>query len=130
MKIAVLGSGAGGTAVAFDWSARGHDVFLFDFEQGRMIPDEELKPDLASRRPYAEWLEREDPDALRAEADRLRDTRDRLLRRIKQLQRRSDELRAQAKPLTDVAGDSRPKWSPDGETVVFMSRNRDGNWEI
>ena len=33
MKIAVLGSGAGGTAVAFDWSAHGHDVFLFDFER-------------------------------------------------------------------------------------------------
>ncbi len=32
MKIAVLGSGAGGTAVAFDWSAHGHEVFLFDFE--------------------------------------------------------------------------------------------------
>ncbi len=33
MKVAVLGSGAGGTAVAFDWAAHGHDVFLFDFEQ-------------------------------------------------------------------------------------------------
>ncbi len=33
MKIAVLGSGAGGTAVAFDWSAHGHEVFLFDVEQ-------------------------------------------------------------------------------------------------
>ena len=33
MKIAVLGSGAGGTAVAFDWSAHGHEVSLFDFER-------------------------------------------------------------------------------------------------
>jgi opine dehydrogenase len=33
MKVAVLGSGAGGTAVAFDWAAHGHDVYLFDFEQ-------------------------------------------------------------------------------------------------
>ena len=33
MKIAVLGSGAGGTAVAFDWSAHGHEVFLFDFDR-------------------------------------------------------------------------------------------------
>jgi glutamate synthase (NADPH/NADH) large chain len=31
-------------------------MFLVDFEQGRMIPDAELKEDLASRRPYAEWL--------------------------------------------------------------------------
>ncbi len=31
-------------------------IFLIDFDQGRMIPDEELKTELASRRPYAEWL--------------------------------------------------------------------------
>jgi glutamate synthase (NADPH/NADH) large chain len=32
-------------------------IFLIDFEQGRMIPDEELKSDLARRRPYKKWLE-------------------------------------------------------------------------
>jgi len=30
--------------------------FLVDFEQGRIIADEELKRDIASRRPYAAWL--------------------------------------------------------------------------
>ncbi len=33
MKIAVLGAGAGGTAVAFDCASHGHEVRLFDFEQ-------------------------------------------------------------------------------------------------
>ena len=33
MKIAVLGSGNGGCAVAFDCAAHGHQVRLFDFEQ-------------------------------------------------------------------------------------------------
>jgi opine dehydrogenase len=33
MKIAVLGAGAGGTAIAFDCSFHGHDVRLFDFPQ-------------------------------------------------------------------------------------------------
>ena len=33
MKIAVLGAGAGGTAVAFDCAAHGHEVRLFDFQQ-------------------------------------------------------------------------------------------------
>jgi len=32
-------------------------MFLIDFEQGRMIPDEELKHAFASRRPYGEWLD-------------------------------------------------------------------------
>ncbi|MEX2187700.1 MAG: glutamate synthase central domain-containing protein, partial [Pirellulales bacterium] len=31
-------------------------MFLVDFEQGRLIPDEELKNEFASRRPYAQWL--------------------------------------------------------------------------
>jgi len=33
MKISVLGAGAGGTAVAFDCAAHGHEVRLFDFPQ-------------------------------------------------------------------------------------------------
>ncbi|MGD9065122.1 MAG: hypothetical protein PVI42_13435, partial [Desulfobacterales bacterium] len=33
MNIAVLGSGNGGCAVAFDYAAHGHRVSLFDFEQ-------------------------------------------------------------------------------------------------
>jgi glutamate synthase (NADPH/NADH) large chain len=32
-------------------------MFLIDFEQGRMIPDAELKNDIASQRPYGQWLE-------------------------------------------------------------------------
>ncbi len=33
-------------------------MFLVDFEQGRLIPDDEFKRDFASRRPYGEWLSR------------------------------------------------------------------------
>ncbi|HEX5048913.1 MAG TPA: glutamate synthase large subunit [Gammaproteobacteria bacterium] len=32
-------------------------MFLIDFERGRLVPDEELKSDFASRRPYAQWLD-------------------------------------------------------------------------
>ena len=32
-------------------------MFLVDFEQGRLIPDEELKQDVAGKRPYKQWLE-------------------------------------------------------------------------
>jgi glutamate synthase (NADPH/NADH) large chain len=31
-------------------------MFLVDFDQGRLIPDEELKSEFANQRPYAEWL--------------------------------------------------------------------------
>ncbi|MFT5527260.1 MAG: glutamate synthase (NADPH/NADH) large chain, partial [Pirellulaceae bacterium] len=30
--------------------------FLIDFEEGRLVPDEELKSKYAARRPYADWL--------------------------------------------------------------------------
>ena len=32
-------------------------IFLIDFEQGRMIPDAEIKAEWAAARPYAAWLE-------------------------------------------------------------------------
>ncbi len=31
-------------------------MFLIDFEQGRLIPDEEVKGTICSKRPYGEWL--------------------------------------------------------------------------
>ena len=34
-------------------------MFLVDFEQGRLIPDEELKSDFAARRPYGQWLQQQ-----------------------------------------------------------------------
>ncbi len=33
MNVAVLGSGNGGCAIAFEWALKGHQVSLFDFEQ-------------------------------------------------------------------------------------------------
>jgi opine dehydrogenase len=40
MKVAVLGSGNGGMAIAFEWSRAGHEVALFDFgEFGTNIAD-------------------------------------------------------------------------------------------
>lgn len=33
MKIAVLGSGNGACAVAFEWAKAGHDIYMFDFER-------------------------------------------------------------------------------------------------
>ena len=33
MRITVLGTGAGGTAVAFDCASHGHEVRLIDFDQ-------------------------------------------------------------------------------------------------
>ncbi len=34
-------------------------MFLVDFEEGRLIPDDELKKTFATKRPYAEWLRKQ-----------------------------------------------------------------------
>lgn len=34
-------------------------MFLVDFEKGRLIPDEELKHQFSTQRPYADWLKKE-----------------------------------------------------------------------
>src|SRR6478609_2465713 len=34
-------------------------LFLVDLEQGRIVPDQEIKQEVATRRPYKEWFERE-----------------------------------------------------------------------
>ena len=34
-------------------------LFLIDLEQGRIVPDQEIKQEVATRKPYKEWFERE-----------------------------------------------------------------------
>ncbi|MEX2326199.1 MAG: glutamate synthase central domain-containing protein, partial [Pseudomonadales bacterium] len=34
-------------------------MFLINFEEGRLVPDDELKMDFATRQPYGEWLKNE-----------------------------------------------------------------------
>ncbi len=41
-----------------------------------------------------------------------------------------DSKGGQQRPVTNNKSDSRPVWSPDGQTIVFMSESRDGNWEM
>ena len=45
-------------------------MFLVDFEQGRLIPDEELKGEFAARRPYGQWLKKERIDLNELEPNR------------------------------------------------------------
>jgi glutamate synthase (NADPH/NADH) large chain len=33
-------------------------MFLIDFDQGRIVDDEELKNQFASAKPYRQWIER------------------------------------------------------------------------
>ena len=37
MKVAVLGSGNGAHAIAFEWAKAGHDIYIYDFEPFRSL---------------------------------------------------------------------------------------------
>jgi glutamate synthase (NADPH) large chain len=45
-------------AIVTKWRLQPGKMLLVDLEQGRLIPDEELKSQLAQSHPYKEWLER------------------------------------------------------------------------
>jgi glutamate synthase (NADPH/NADH) large chain len=45
-------------------------MFLIDFEQGRMIPDAEVKGDFAREQPFGEWLERQRIDLTELEPNK------------------------------------------------------------
>ena len=40
------------------WRLQPGKMLLVDLEQGRLIPDDEIKATLANSHPYSEWLER------------------------------------------------------------------------
>ncbi len=42
--------------VLYKWRIQPGRMFMLDTEQGRIVDDEEIKADLASRRPYGRWL--------------------------------------------------------------------------
>src|SRR5262249_60642462 len=59
--------------LATKWRLQPGKMLLVDLDEGRLIPDEELKATLAKSHPYKEWLERtqivlEDLPAGRSEA--------------------------------------------------------------
>ena len=40
MKVAILGSGNGALAMAFEWARAGHDIYMYDFPSGQPVPQE------------------------------------------------------------------------------------------
>ena len=59
-------------------------MFLVDFQQGRIIEDEELKNELSRRRPYTKWLKNQviELDTLTFELDDFSTTKESLLSRL------------------------------------------------
>ena len=99
-------------------------MFLVDFEQGRLIPDDELKMEIASRRPYGQWLQEQ-----RIELAELQPNRephgfepDTLLTRMQALGYTVETLQFMLKPLIEQKRD--PVGSMGNDTALACLSDR------
>src|SRR5215471_16529586 len=101
-------------------------MFLIDFERGRLVPDEEIKNEFASRRPYAEWLDANrialrDVAAASAEGKLDRDT---LLPRLQALGYTIETLHFMLQPMVREHRDPVGSMGNDSTLAVLSDKPR------
>ncbi|TWT38289.1 Ferredoxin-dependent glutamate synthase 1 [Posidoniimonas corsicana] len=101
-------------------------MFLVDFEQGRMIPDAELKQDLATRRPYGEWLrnQRIDLNDLHPENEPHGFNRSTLLERMQAFGYTIETMRFMLLPLISAGKDPIGSMGNDSCLAVLSDKPR------
>src|SRR5215471_6250207 len=101
-------------------------MFLIDFERGRLVPDEEIKNEFASRRPYGKWLEANrialrDVAGQRAEDRRDRDT---LLPRMQAFGYTTETLQFMLQPMVKEHRDPVGSMGNDSMLAVLSDKPR------
>ncbi len=100
-------------------------MFLVDFEEGRIVEDEEIKGRAAGAHPYGEWLARRALDLadLPKEAPRAPDPASRLAR-LRMFGYTSEHLKFVLKPMVDNAKDPLGSMGNDEPLAVLSERPR------
>jgi glutamate synthase (NADPH/NADH) large chain len=101
-------------------------MFLIDFEQGRLVPDGELKSEFANRRPYAQWLE-ENRIALRdviAESSEPAIDRDTLLPRMQAFGYTTETMQFMLQPMVREHRDPVGSMGNDSALAVLSDKPR------
>jgi len=101
-------------------------MFLIDFERGRLVPDEEIKNEIASRRPYAKWLDASrialrDVSAQRGEEKIDRDT---LLSRMQAFGYTTETLQFMLQPMVKEHRDPVGSMGNDSMLAVLSDKPR------
>lgn len=101
-------------------------MFLVDFEQGRLIPDEELKSDFAGRRPYGDWLkeQRIDLNDLHPELESHGYDKATLLQRMQAFGFTVETMKFMLLPLIDVEKDPIGSMGNDSCLAVLSDKPR------
>jgi len=101
-------------------------MFLIDFASGRLIPDEELKQEFASRAPYGDWLETERISLreLLPEPRALGLDRDTLLQRMQAFGYTVETMQFMLQPLIDQLRDPVGSMGNDSALACLSDKPR------
>jgi glutamate synthase (NADPH/NADH) large chain len=108
------------------WRLQPGKMFLIDFEQGRMIDDEELKANLANSKPYKQWIEN-----LRIKLDDLSETSGNapasdvsLLDRQQAFGYSQEDIKFLMSPMAQAGEEGIGSMGNDSPLAVLSSRNK------
>ncbi|MFP4231762.1 MAG: glutamate synthase large subunit [Spirochaetaceae bacterium] len=101
-------------------------MFLVDFEQGRIVDDDELKTAIAERRPYGEWLRRERVllSELPAAAPPPRQTAEELTARLRMFGYTEEHQRILLQPMAEDGKEPLGSMGNDAPLAVLSQRPR------
>ncbi|MEX1198015.1 MAG: glutamate synthase large subunit [Pseudohongiellaceae bacterium] len=101
-------------------------MFLLDFGQGRLIPDAELKSDIANRRPYGEWLDRQrvSLDDLSTESEAHSLDADHVLERMQAFGYTTETMQFMLLPLVTEARDPLGSMGNDSALACLSDKPR------
>jgi glutamate synthase (NADPH/NADH) large chain len=108
------------------WRLQPGKMFLVDLERGRIVDDKELKDQLATARPYAEWIERIRIKLDEVESDRQRPPRSSvpLLDRQQAFAWTQEDIKFQLQPMAEKGEEPVGSMGNDAALAVLSRRNK------
>jgi len=108
------------------WRLQPGKMFLVDLQKGRIIDDKELKDDLASDRPYAEWIERirVKLDELPEPSEKREAPKERLLDRQQAFAYTQEDLKFQLIPMASNGEEPVGSMGNDSALAVLSRKNK------
>ncbi len=111
------------------WRLQPGRMLLIDLEEGRIIEDEELKAQLSSAHPYAEWLKKaqyklEDLDIIEPELSEVPENFDSLLQRQQSFGYTQEDISKFLEPMAISGEDPIGSMGTDTPIAVLSSKSR------
>ncbi|MBO9517678.1 MAG: glutamate synthase large subunit [Porphyrobacter sp.] len=111
------------------WRLQPGKMLLIDFEQGRIVEDEELKADLAKAKPYQRWLDQaqyklKDLEAIESDKEAVREEATSLLDRQQAFGYTQEDITKFLEPMASQADDPLGSMGTDTPIAVLSRRPR------